>query len=286
MDADGEGLVIATGHYFGPDADSSVAISRDFGETWEVLPNDPTQFPFQGDYVYGVTIKNKWEWVLNKQDTAWYTPDGGRHWSVVVKPADFHLAQTFGSSAIYFNGYWWFYGQGYGADIWDTPIIKSKNLRDWEPVITAWSGTYPQVEEYLGVPHNSNGGTVLMLEADPITNTMIANGAHPRNASKVMMSTDGGERWFEVGYKTDDNWRTDHGWDGVYKWPAWTFAAKGGMAFGYGWWFVVNYRNTPDSTKPPMVRISPDGQISEGVYLPEMSARDATIVMAGGDITH
>jgi hypothetical protein len=36
--ATGTGLVVAVGQYFGEDHNSSIAMSYDFGETWEVLP--------------------------------------------------------------------------------------------------------------------------------------------------------------------------------------------------------------------------------------------------------
>lgn len=134
--------------------------------------------------------------------------------------------------------------------------------------------------------HNNSSGYINILECDPLTNTMIANGDGPVTNTSVMMSDDGGEHWFEVGYLIDAHVVEDYGYEGIYKWLIdWYFESGGGMAYGYGWWFLLNGGVTPDNNWPAMIRISPSGQISEPVYPSEQVLRTAFIILSGGDVT-
>ncbi len=63
MDATGDGLVVLAGYFLGPDHASAVAFSHDFGETWTVLDSSVTPFAVYG--LYGVCVKNDYEWVVH-----------------------------------------------------------------------------------------------------------------------------------------------------------------------------------------------------------------------------
>lgn len=289
MDATGTGLVVAVGDpNFGADGESCVAISRDFGETWEVIPYDTDLYPFSGAYLYGVALKNDKEWCITDGSTVWYTYDGGSHWSEVTYPTGWGLNTQYSSGIRYFNGCWWFYGYPVSdGGEWDTPLIKSDDLINWTPVITPWSNNYPPLAPYLGITPVGWSGEISNLVHDPITNTVIANGYSDVTSSVVMMSTDGGEHWFELGPVGYDYFRTDYGWDGIYNWPDdWSFEYEGGMACGFGWWFVINgYGSSPDYYVPPIVRISTDGRITEAVYPPDQTYTYGYVMLSGGDVT-
>lgn len=295
MDATGTGLVVISGEDLGYPPVSSLIISRDFGETWNILPMDSDLYDIWNSvhpWLDSVVLKNDFEWVVIQNSVSdiiprghfFYTGDAGGHWTEFEYPLDMWPSTNIAAGLRYFNGYWWMYGEGHGTDEWDTPLIKSADLQTWIPVVTPWSGTYFPAA-YLGGPDDLSG-TILNLECDPLTNTMIASGHSQYNDSKIMMSDDGGSHWFEVGYLNDDDFRIDHDFDGIYKWPIdWYFDEGGGLAYGYGWWFAVNAAQTPSSTDPPMIRISPSGQISEPVFVAQQQAMDAYILISGGDVT-
>lgn len=294
MDATGDGLVVTVGKALGVDADQYLVVSRDFGETWAPLTSldvDPA-IGFEGLQV--ICIKNEFEWVIGDYTNTWYTFDGGGHWSQVIVPTDWAIDRTYiyGSGVRFFNDYWWFHGQGYGIDEWDTPIIKSVDLRTWAPVVTPWSGTYPPVQTYFdieylpGTTHDSNSGVVDVMEVDRLTNTMICSGSNQFNQSLVMMSHDGGLNWFEIGWDVDAHFVEDYGWVGIYKWSSYGLSAnlEGGIAFGYGWWYIAN-RTTPGDIYPSMFRISPSGEITEYIYPPQHKDMLSVLLLAGGDVT-
>lgn len=291
MDASGTGVVIAVGYpYFGPYTnDSSWAISYDFGETWyappsydEILAEDI--YPWGSNRISVVAIKNDLEWVFWDDEASifYYTYDGGTHWAEVIYPLDFY-----GEYGIkYFNGHWWMYGYGADGTDWNTVLIKSKDLVNWEYVNTPWNGSYPPSIAVHGI-ESSYTGTIYNLEYDPLTNTIIAVGYNDTTSSYIMISPDGGDHWFEIGFEYDDHFRTDYGFEGIYKWPAdWTFDYYlSNMAYAYGWWFVANSYGTPDGNSPPIIRISIDGEISEAVYPPPQYAMYGYSIVSGGDIT-
>lgn len=297
MDALGTGLVLAVGINLGEDETASIAISRDFGETWGLVQDDPAAFPFDGVLLYGVTIKSEYEWVVSAGDeTVWYTRDGGLRWSEVVYPEDFQLENYYASGIRYFRGHWWFFGTGWGVDEWDTCLIKSEDLFTWIPVVTPFSGTYPPYEVFFEEPHSNSSGYIENMEYDPSTNTVICVGSPTATASQFMMSTDGGDHWFEIGFGpglTQDEEAVLAGWEIVFSMPTveylgsfstgWSLDNYGGLAYGYGWWFYANPRS-PDGIDPTMVRFSPDGRIAEVVLLSQTKTRTSVIILAGGDM--
>lgn len=307
MDADEKtGTVVVVGQHFGASGTGIMAVSHDFGDTWEVFDSLDLDPPLGAlDHLCNVCVKNQYEWIISTPDYGgfWYTYDGGVHWNEVVYPVgDFVPGGYTGSGMRFFRGYWWLFGQGYGHagdSTFDTPLIRSKDLKDWEPVITPWSGIdYPPRLAQLTAsyapdppPDYGNSGIIENLEYDPVTNTVIANGFTQYstvdvNGNMILISDDGGEHFFEVGYSVEDYLRTDYGWDGVYNWPLnLQVAAGGGMAFAYGWWFVSNFEEVPDGGYPSLIRISPDGQITEPVYLPLQQSMTLSVVLAGGDRT-
>jgi hypothetical protein len=120
------------------------------------------------------------------------------------------------------------------------------------------------------------------LNYDPVSNTVIAEGENITTGSNIMMSRDGGEHWFEIGYIRDDVFRTDYNWDGIYNWSdSIIFYPLGGMVCGYGWWFVINSDITIGENIPSLVRISFDGKISEMIYLPLHTAMRSVVMVAG-----
>lgn len=298
MAALGTGIVLAVGINLGEDETASIAISRDFGETWGLVNDDPSVFPFDGVLLYGVTIKSEYEWVVSDSSgTVWYTRDGGLRWSEVDYPDDFQLENFYASGIRYFRGHWWFFGRGDGTTEWDTCLIKSEDLFTWIPVVTPFSGTYPPLEIYYGGgSHDGWSGYIENMEYDESTNSVICNGSSPTTNSGFIMSTDGGDTWFEIGFGPDleDEAALDAaGWDIVYSMPTvefedvvstgWYVNTGGGLAYGYGWWFYANFLY-PDAINPMMIRFSPDGRISEVVNISEVNVRSSSIVIAGGDM--
>jgi hypothetical protein len=124
------------------------------------------------------------------------------------------------------------------------------------------------------------------MSYDSITNTVIALGESNETDSQVMISDDGGDHWFEVGYKHDESF-VALGWDGIYKWPDWIFSLGGGVGFAYGWWFIANREetNAGGDYRPTMIRISPSGEITEPVYPPEAVDVFGELLLVGGDVT-
>lgn len=298
MDALGTGLVLVVGRYLGEDETAPIVMSRDFGETFELVHDDPSIFPF--DDAYGVTIKSDYEWIVCEVGgVIWYTRDGGLRWSEVMYPEDFQLENYYASGMRYFNGYWWLFGSGTTEGDWDTVLIKSEDLFTWVPVVTPWSGIYPLLEDLIpGPAPYGKSGYIENMEYDPSTNTIICTGSSPVTDSLIMMSTDGGIRWFEVGGRTSySEDAIDAGYEGIYNWPvetdpyssidylAWSFDSplSGGLAYGYGWWFVSTCRS-PDDITPMMLRISPSGRITEIVQLPHVTDRAYGMMLAGGDM--
>lgn len=148
--------------------------------------------------------------------------------------------------------------------------------------VTQWMGIAIELIPSSPV-HNNSSGEITVMEYDHITNTVIANGLSFYNDSKIMMSTDGGENWFEVGYLTDASF-LDYGWDGIYKWPDSFYAEGGGLAYAHGWWFAISAGQSPGPTDFSMIRISTDGEITQPVYLPHQYTMSAVIVLSGGDV--
>jgi hypothetical protein len=282
MDASGDGVVVAIGDNMGPGEDSSMAISRDFGATWEVISTDEARYPFLDLSLYfqpinGVCCKNRFEWVVGNGYTYWYTHDGGGRWAPVVFPdAFFSPSSTYGFALRYFNGFWWMFGSG-GGDPTDTPLLKSPNLVDWESVVTPWSG--PSL-----YPPNVDGssGYIENMEYDPFTNTVLCNGATPTSMSTpLLMSTDGGLHFFEIGFRVDKATAEAGGFDGIYEMPSWDIGIGGGMAAGFGWWFMAN-TSTPNDLWPSIFRISTDGRIVEPVIPDRQYNTYAYVLLAGG----
>lgn len=293
MAADGKGLVLAVGTFLGEDETASIAISRDFGETWGLVNDDPSIFPFNGSQLFGVCIKSEMEWMVNDGYVVWYTRDGGLRWSVVPYPSDFQIETTYASGMRYFRGHWWLFGTSYATDEFDTCLIKSEDGFTWVPVVTPWSGTYPPVDILNGYPHAGSSGYIENMEYDESSNTVMCNGYSPMTDSYIMMSTDGGDNWFEVGPNTSRAVdAVAAGYKGVYNWPlldgydsaAWDFGADGGIAYGYGWWFIVNPGATVDENWPAIIRISLDGSITEIVNPPQQLNGTAVLILAGGDM--
>lgn len=280
MDASGTGVVVLVGASLGAGHDDVIAVSHDFGDTWTVLDNSILPF---GSGLQSVCVKNEFEWVVHDGFYAWYTFDGGGRWGQIVYPTELTLS-AYGSAVKYFNGYWWFYGQGTAETDWNTPLIKSADLVNWTPVIVPWSGNYPPLVAYNPFAPDEPSGEIRVLEYDHLTNTVMANGNNPTNRSVVLMSDNGGDHWFEIGYLEDDHWRTDNGWDGVYKWNGYDFFEGGGIAYAYDWWFMVDGQ-PPGGSDPPMIRISPSGQTTEPVYPAHLVNMSGVILLAGGDIT-
>jgi hypothetical protein len=297
--ATGNGLVVVIGsnfnYYIGVTlhTDGKLAVSYDFGETWKVIPDADVPFGSWGS-ARNICLKNEFEWIVtgNKFDgsRAWYTYDGGAHWSEITFPIAFWGQSVSNSAWIanpqFFNGYWWFFGRGLGTGEWDTPIIRTKDLLNWEPVITPFSGTYSPLEAYLGRPHSNDSGDVTNIKYDPHTNTVVAVGKSKVNNSKVILSTDGGEHWLEIGHVADYVFRTDRGWEGIYNWPnSWTIILLGGIAYAYGWWFISNQTDFTTNAAP-LFRMSTDGKITEPVILQTSDYGSiGSVVYAGGDVT-
>ncbi len=285
--ASGEGVVLVVGTGgFGLEGDGIMAVSRDFGDTFEVYPEDVDRFPFMApefNSLHGACCKNNIEWVVGDGYNLWYTFDGGGRWGHVVFPNEFfYLEPDYGFPVRYFNGYWWIYGNGGGPGDEDTPLYKSENLVDWIPVVTPWSGTYPQLEPYRGYPHDSDSGYILNMEYDPFTNTVLCNGYNATSwDAYILMSTDGGLNFFEISFKDAKAEAEGANWDGYYDMPYWSIDSGGGMAWGFGWWYLSNPR-IPDDLNAPILRISSDGRIVEPVTPDRQKNTYSYVLLAGG----
>lgn len=302
IDATQRGFVVAVGSGFGVTDDGSVAISQDFGQTWSVLPNDPAVYPFSGTPLYGVCVKNEFEWLVKRYTFGvnivtdiWYTNDGGGNWSPVSIPSEFqpYVQSGLGTGMRYFKSHWWLYGDGSGSGEWDTPLIKSEDLMNWIPVVTVWSGTYQPHQDWLmanlGITHNDHSGKIQVLEYDPRTNTIMATGNSPVTQSIVMFSPDGGDKWIELGHVDQDYFRTTWGFDGIYNWVDEgfiAFLANGALLCLGDSWLVTNGSdgwNRPIA--PNMLKIDLDGQNPTAIRLRTELFHDGHTLLSNRDTT-
>lgn len=295
MDSTGTGLVVAIGSHFGPAHNGNVAVSRDFGETWGLLTT-----PITPGLLTGLYVRSDYEWIIfANNSSAWYTYDGGGHWTQITFPTGWQpTSQAYENGIKYFNGYWWAYGSGSGNAQWDTPLIRSKDLKVWEPVVTPWSGTYPPMATYLGHAHNSNSGNIYTFEHDPSTNTVLATGFSPyrglpstNNWPQIMLSTDGGESFVEIGKEMCAYFATDYGWEGIYNLPdTLKFScATNGAKFAYDNWFILGVYNRAipiDFDSPPILSLSPDGKTYRAVFTPHQLYTYSLLLGVKGDITN
>jgi hypothetical protein len=116
------------------------------------------------------------------------------------------------------------------------------------------------------------------------------------NRTFIMLSDDGGNHWFELGYQYQDYYRTTYGFDGIYNWPNnWKFYPVLGARFSFGKWFVVNGYNgaffygTSDHSAdngpnlPSILRISPSGRIVEPIHPPDQKLYHPCVIGSKGD---